>query len=246
MDVTPSAAAPVRDAVIVEVAGLGDEVFGQLYDDVLAPSFPETELLAKQTLVGEYLRGSQDFFGYAVVSDGKAVAAALCEHHRPSGISLLNYLAVDPGIRQGGHGGRLLRHALSQWETTDSVAFLAEVEDPRVHPSSDHGDPVARVRFYERHGATLLPLSYFQPSLGPGLARVPNLLLTSLRSRADGVPSAGLTQFLDDSIAATEGEDARNGDPAYRALRDSVTAWPDLVPLWPMSRLADLPTADPT
>ncbi|WP_460406282.1 GNAT family N-acetyltransferase [Actinophytocola sediminis] len=236
MDVTPA-----PGAVIVDLADLGDQAFDQLYDDVLAPSFPETELLGRDVLRAQYLGDPSDFFGSAVLTAGRAVAVALCEHHRASGISLLNYLAVDPGIRQGGHGGRLLRHTLSRWETTDSVAFLAEVEDPRCHPSNDHGDPTARVRFYERHGAALLPLPYFQPSLGPGLARVPNLLLISLRTREAGLPSAGLTRFLDDNIAACEGEQARDHDPAYRALRDTVTAWPAHAPLWPLSRLTELP-----
>jgi hypothetical protein len=232
--------------MIVNVAQFDGEAFGQLYEDVLDPSFPAKELLDAEFLSGLYLGEDPDFFGYAVMEDGKAVAAALCEHHEPSGISLLNYLAVRPGGRQGGHGGRLLRHALAQWETlTSSVAFLAEVEDPRQPPSSDHGDPAARLRFYERHGATVLPLPYFQPSLAPGLPRVTNMLLLALRVRGDGVPSAGLTKFLDDNMEFCEGAEAKNTDPVYRALRDRVTAWRDLVPVWPVSRWEEIsPEAD--
>lgn len=240
MDVTSAANPSLSEADIVEVADLTDAAFDQLYDDVLAPSFPDTELLGREVLHEQYLRGAPDYFGNAVMRDGRAIAAALCEQHGPSGISLLDYLAVAPGIRQGGHGGRLLRHLLSRWEGTDSVAFLAEVEDPRHHPSTDHGDPAARLRFYERHGATLLPLPYFQPSLGPGLARVPHLLLIALRTRETGLPSAGLREFLDDNIVACEGE-AATDEPGYRALRDRITAWPESAPLWPLSRLADLP-----
>jgi GNAT superfamily N-acetyltransferase len=234
--------ATVPDAVVVNVADLDDATFRQLYDDVLAPSFPVEELLDQGTMSAQYLGGRSDFFGYAAMRDGKAVAAALCEHHEPSGISLLCYLAVHPAGRQGGHGGRLLRHALTRWDAmTRSVAFLAEVEDPRHHQKSiDHGDPVARLRFYERHGATVLPLPYFQPSMGPGLARVSNMLLISLRTRMAGVPSAGLAQFLDDYVVACEGEEVKNNEPVYRALRDRVTAWPELVPVWPLSRLTDI------
>lgn len=238
MDAPPPEAA---GSDVVDIADLDDAAFEQVYDLVLAPSFPPTELLGREVLRALYLGGNPDFFGYTVLRGHRPIAAALCEHHRPSRISLLDNLAVAPDIRQGGHGGRLMRHLLSRWESADSVAFLAEVEDPRHHSGGEHGDPAARLRFYDRHGAQLLPLPYFQPSLGPGLDRVPNLLLLALRTRDSGLPSAALGAFLDDNITACEGDTARDTDPDYRSLRDRVTAWPPTAPLWPLSRLADLP-----
>jgi hypothetical protein len=42
------------------------------------------------------------------------------------------------------------------------------VEDPRDFTGSEaFGDPVARVRFYERHGGRTLPLPYVQPPSAP-------------------------------------------------------------------------------
>lgn len=242
MDMPPKVSTAGDETTIVDVADLDSRAFAELYRRVLAPSFTEDELIDEETLRSYYLSGVPEFFGCVTVLGAEPIAVALAEHHPASGLSLLNYLAVDPGIRQGGHGGRLLRHSVARWvEAVHPVAILAEVEDPRCHAASAHGDPAARLRFYERLGATLLPLPYFQPALGPGLNRIPDMLLINLHATPAGIPGDALRQFLDDYVAAGEGADARDHEPVYLALRQRIGEWPGSIPEWSMSRLAEIP-----
>lgn len=228
--------------LFADVSDLDHETFGHLYRDVLAPSFSAEQLFDEDMMRSQYLGGNPALFGSVAIRGGLPVAGALGEYHEPSHLVLLNYLAVRCDSRRGGLGERLLRHVLPQWRTSTSPdAILAEVEDPRYHESGPHGDPAARLHFYERLGATLLPIPYFQPALGPRLSRVQNMVLICLHTREAGVPSKGLARFLDDYVGSCEGETAKNTDPDYRAMRDRITSWPDLVPTWPMSRLNDIP-----
>jgi hypothetical protein len=75
---------------------------------------------------------------------------------------------------------------------------------------------VARVRFYERHGARALPLPYVMPALSPGTKRVPGLMLMVLGG-ADVPPGAvtadggHVASFLAEYFEEFEGP-ARPGD----------------------------------
>jgi hypothetical protein len=79
---------------------------------------------------------------------------------------------------------------------------------------------VARVRFYERHGARALPLPYVQPALGPGTERVPRLMLMVLggtdaslgTGTADGRHVAGfLTEYFEEFEGPAQPRDAELG-----------------------------------
>lgn len=73
----------------------------------------------------------------------------------------VEYIAVDPDIRGGGLGARIL----SLLKETAGVPLVLEVEPP-------HNDLARRrIGFYERNGFVLLDEPYFQPSYGmlPGL-----------------------------------------------------------------------------
>jgi hypothetical protein len=95
---------------------------------------------------------------------------------------LLAYLAVRPGARSKGTGGPLLKETIALWrERFAPRLVVVEVEHPGVHTSDpERGDPVKRLRFYERAGARLLDLPYFQPRLFPGGNRVHGMLLLVL------------------------------------------------------------------
>jgi GNAT superfamily N-acetyltransferase len=83
-----------------------------------------------------------------------------------SGVLLLGYLAVRPGWRGRGVGSAVMATLRERWLEPDSLALL-ELDDPRYHaPHPEHGDPLARLRFYGASGVRLLP----SPTSSPGCA----------------------------------------------------------------------------
>jgi GNAT superfamily N-acetyltransferase len=171
------------------------EDLAELHDRVLAPSFPESELMKRSDFLNECAAGHLNTF--AVRRNGALIAGAVSSGAiEPGGVILLVYLAIAPGQRGGGIGSALLTGAVRSWVTDLSPSYvLAEVEHPAYHHASEHhGDPAARVRFYARHSGQVLAVPYFQPGIGPTGPRVPAMLL--------------LTLFVDDAMRI---------DPATRA-----------------------------
>ncbi|MBN0041228.1 GNAT family N-acetyltransferase [Cellulosimicrobium cellulans] len=198
------------------------ELLRSLHRDVLAPSFPPAELMDEDAFLGDHATGRLRSLG--VVEDGRVVAGVVGEWFPDARVLLVLYLAIAPGRRGGGVGGRLVAAALAAWRAVDPLLVVGEVEHPAHHPgSAAHGDPVARLRFYARLGARVLALPYFQPGDGPGGERVPALLLVSFPlgpGTADAVPAAPLRAFLTENLRASEGTLA--DDPATRRLLDAA------------------------
>lgn len=229
--------APSHDLVdLVDAADLT-----QLHEQVLAPSFPPSELIDLDELLAGCASGELRALG--VRRDGQVIAGAVGSSCAPGGVVLLVYLAIAPGGRGGGIGGALLDGAVARWVAEFSPAYvLAEVEHPDHHTASpEHGDPAARLRFYARHGARVLAVPYFQPGIGPEGPRVPALLLVTLyvdesvrersvreRSVRERVSTPLLRGFLEDHLRSSEG--SLRDDAATRALLGSVSGpWVDLV-----------------
>ncbi|WP_143227882.1 GNAT family N-acetyltransferase [Actinomadura meyerae] len=227
----------------VDLADADDGTARRFYERVLAPAFPPSELVGAEEFRIAWQGPLPGFHGTIVLEDGEPVAGALGEYSAATGIMLLSYLAVSGAMRGRGVGGELLGAVLPKWRAELApLAVLAEIEDPRFHRSGPHGDPVARVRFYDRAGARLLPFPYFQPSLRAGQPRVRDMLLISFDLDRDRVPAESLLRYLEEYVRESEGEDAvRRGDPEYLAMREAVMAWGDSVPLWPLSRLHEVP-----
>ena len=205
----------------------------RVHDDVLRPSFPDDELADLPTLQAMLADGT---LRLVVAQDEHGLrGAAIAEWFPATGVLLLAYLAIAPGARGGGVGSRLLDHAVDAWRTDlDPWLVVAEVEDPAQHTGSEeHGDPTARLRFYRRHGARVLPLPYAQPAMHAGGRRVPGLLLLALCAsgdrlagvEADGtwlVPTAPLRAFLEEYFTLSEGT-APTG-PEWDAIVGALTA----------------------
>lgn len=218
-----------------------EESFDRFYAAILQPAFPPEELIGIKELKASYLDPESGSLGMVAILGGDPIGGMLGEYSERTGIMLLSYLAVRSDQRSTGLGGALIRTVLPIWrESFAPSAVLAEIEDPRYFTSSAHGDPVARVRFYERIGAKLLPLSYFQPSLGPGLERVRGMFLICLDPEREYVAGHTLLEFMDGYMESSENADPASPDPEYRAFRDQVAAWQGEVPLWPMSRAGEV------
>jgi GNAT superfamily N-acetyltransferase len=231
--------------IFAACADVESQVFNRFYHEVLEPAFAPEELNDLETLRTEYLRPLPGFDGEIALQDGEPVGGALGEHYAASGVMMLGYLAVRADVRGRGVGSALLDDLQPKWRKSfRPTAILAEIEDPRYHKAGPRGDPLARIRFYDRIGAKLLPLRYFQPSLGCGLARVRGMFLICLDPGLEVVPTAPLLTFLDEYFAFYEGAKTKQTDPEYLALCNQVGAWSAEIPLWPLSRANEVPQSD--
>jgi GNAT superfamily N-acetyltransferase len=184
-----------------------------VYDELLVPAFPPAELCSRDGLVGLVERGEMAWV--ALDGDGQVAGTAIFEWDAEPRVLLLAWLAVRPGLRGSGLGGRLLDAAAEAWRKEFAPCLvLAEVEDPDHHTGSDAtGDPTARLRFYRGRGARVLDLPYFQAALGPDAQRVPDLLLIVLDadpkfhgSAPDTIDPAVLRRYLEIYQQQCEGQ----------------------------------------
>lgn len=236
---------PANQAVtVVDARDDGFRRVPELYHKVLAQSFPPNELESEEELMSGLGSGRSRAL-IAVDADGAVLGGTVGEYFPRSNAMLLAYLAVLPGGRGGGVGSVLLRALREAWTAELSPRFIAlEVEDPREFTgTAAFGDPVARTRFYERHGVRALPLPYLQPALGPDTARVPGLMLMVLGS--DDTSAGGgvldgqqVAAFLAEYFEEFEGP-ARPGDADYELLL-AACARPGGLPL---TTVAELPSA---
>jgi hypothetical protein len=181
----------------------------------------------------------------AVGADGAMLGGAIGDYFPRSKVMLLAYLAVLAGGRGQGVGAAVLEAANKAWtEELQPRLIVLEVEDPREFTgSADFGDPVARVRFYERHGVRALPLPYLQPALSPRTARVPGLMLmvlggTDVPPGATSVNGQHVADFLTEYFEEFEGP-VQPGDTELRQLL-AGSARPGGLPLLTVSELPSL------
>ena len=228
------------DVEIVDVTALDDVTWTRLCDEVLKPSFPPAELVSDDELFA-YTDEGNALAGMAAVEDGEPVGVVLGDFFLACRVALLSYLACRPDRRGRGIGGRLLATAVPRWWREARPATLVlEVEDPRHHTSMEHGDPVARLRFYAAAGARLVDLPFTQPSLRPGSPRVPHLLLLEIGGSDESISASTLAAFVAEYYEGCEGPDVVS-DPEYQALVGRARSAPDgriaLLPprAWPPS-----------
>ncbi|MEA5155263.1 GNAT family N-acetyltransferase [Raineyella sp.] len=240
--------APARDldgptgevaADVLPLAALTTAGIIEVYDELLRPSFRPEELLS----IGEVLRvyaGADPAPSGVVLRDGHPLGIHLCERFVGGEVLLLSYLAVSSQARGGGIGSVLLDDvSRSRVESGPGAVVLAEVDDPRVWPATPStGDPVARLRFYGRRGARLLPMSFTQPQLQPGVGRVPGMFLIRLDQQGDPAPDL-LTRFVTEYYTECEGPEALD-DPTLRtmlAAAGQIDLDRDLLPMTDWERL---------
>ncbi len=188
----------------------------QLYDELLEPAFPPTELMTYDELESAVEAG--DVTGLVLAEDDVPLAGVITEDFLDGRVTLLAYLVVSAGHRSRGLGSRLLDRACAP----ATALVLAEIEDPRFHAADElTGDPAARLRFYQRYGSMLLPIPYAQPSLRPGMPRVEDMLLITIPSAIDPAPDLDGTlvaAFLEEYFHTCEGVDV-DSEPNYLSMR---------------------------
>lgn len=181
-----------QQITIADARDDGLRLVPEFYRKVIAVSFPPDELESEDELVAG-LRSGRSRVLIAQDPGGAIVGGAVGDYFPRSDVMLLAYLAVLAEGRGLGVGAAVLHAAKQAWMAELNPRLIVlEVEDPREFTGSEaFGNPVARVRFYERHGVRALPLPYMQPALSPGTARVPGLMLMVAGGAA--VPATGPT-----------------------------------------------------
>ncbi len=216
----------MNDGITIEAVPHGGPMVDRIYTDILRPSFPPDELAPLATLRAGVTAGVVTMIA-AVDTFGAPHGVAVGEWSSSARVVTLNYLATAPNERSQGIGGRLLSAAISAWQRRyRPCVLLAEVERPDRHrASAQHGDPVARLRFYQRYGARALDVPHFQPMLSPETDRAYGMLLIVLhadaefRADAERLHGEPVHRFLSEYLSAHE---PGMNDPAGLALLNSA------------------------
>lgn len=216
-----------------------------IHATILTPVFRPAELLPAAQLRQAVAAGACEVLVVPGVDGPQAVAVG----EFADGVVLLVYLAVAPGVRSRGTGGKLLDAAVARWRVRPGVKLVvAEVDRPDFHTADAvQGDPSRRLEFYARHGGLAFDLPYFQPSVGPGQPPVHGMLLIALAAdravlSADGGRLVRVGRLRD--LLAAGLDQAGEADEAGRRLLARLDD-PDGVQLLPLSGYAGIEPSAP-
>lgn len=100
----------------------------------------------------------------------------------------VEHFAVDPSLRGGGVGSRVLK-VLGKLV---SEPIVLEIE----RDGAPDGMEIRRRRFYERNGFSCLDYDYIQPSYAPGLPEVPLTIMCDSKDIDPAAVDAALRRFV--------------------------------------------------
>lgn len=144
------------------------ELFEDVYE-IMSASFPETEYRTKQGQAKLLKRSAYRLLTESDHADRTIAFLAVWEF---SELRFMEHLAVDPSVRGGGVGNKLVQKYLE--EQSEKLTIL-EVELPEDELSA------RRISFYERLGFHLNEYSYAQPPLREGGAPLPLKIMSYSR-----------------------------------------------------------------
>lgn len=171
-------------SLTVRVAGADER--RAAFDAVLAPSFVLDELEPFEEFEEKLEDGTTTLL-VGVDDAGEYVAAAVFVNIPSASAVVLRQMATREDLRGTGIGTELYQGFIATLEATEQPSLvLAELQHPDYHEAhARHGDPLARLRFYDRFDALIIDVPYFKPSLAAGLKPVYGLLLLALYVRPD-------------------------------------------------------------
>ena len=157
------------------------------FDTVLAPSFVFDELEPYDEFETKLDEGITTLLVGVDDESGEIVAAAVFVNVRAASAVVLRQMATREDLRGTGLGSELYRALIATLEATEQPSLvLAEVQHPDYHePHPRHGDPLSRLRFYDRFDALIIDVPYYQPALTADQRPVYGLLLLALYVRPD-------------------------------------------------------------
>ena len=135
---------------MLTLSALDETQTGVLYAEKMTRDFPPSELKSLNAIVNMMRRGEYDVF--SAERDGEAAAYALLYRSKDGCIVLLDYLAVEPKLREQGIGTQLLQ-ALREHYAHSAEVLMIECERPKAAP--DEKEARRRIRFYQNAGASM-------------------------------------------------------------------------------------------
>lgn len=150
---------------------MDDRDFDKVFSIMMA-SFPESE---RRTYGGQReLLADPHYRLITEMDENNNIIAFLAAWEFPQ-FRFVEHIAVDPGIRGGGIGGKLMAAYIG--ESTQPI--LLEVEPPDTDLAQ------RRISFYERLGFRLNPFEYVQPPLQKGQPDLPLKIMSYLQTLTD-------------------------------------------------------------
>ncbi len=137
----------------------------------------------------------EDELALALVEDGQPSGFAMLRPLGSTGWIFLRYFVVDQAQRGQGLGGLLWEQLTARLKDAGFTLLVFDIEDPD-EPGCEPGEAALRfrrLRFYQRHGASLLPVTgYRAPHVAPETSgESPMLLMTApLSAQLSGGPAA--------------------------------------------------------
>lgn len=175
---------------------------------------------------------------------GAVLAFAMAFHYTDINATLLDYIVVDPAVRQRGIGGALyeaLREYLGRLGTR-GLYLEVRPDDPALEPDpAMRRENRARIRFYERYGARVVLGTSYEARRAGRVQGEPYVVFDALgRER---VPAADELRAVVDALLFRKYGYAAD-DPYARAVVDSVGTSPvALQPPRSRTAAAKAPTA---
>jgi GNAT superfamily N-acetyltransferase len=136
-----------------------------------------------------------DELALALVGGGQPAGFAMLRPLGRTGWIFLRYFVVDQARRGQGLGGQLWEQLTARLKDAGFTLLVFDIDDP-AEPGCEPGETglrFRRLRFYQRHGASLLPVTgYRAPHVAPGTSgESPMLLMTApLSGPLSGGPGA--------------------------------------------------------
>jgi GNAT superfamily N-acetyltransferase len=159
-------------------------------------AFPPRERMPLDELLGT---GSGGRTVLALLDGGEVVGLASLDRIGTSPVALLEYFAVARG-RRGGGLGQELWGAVIALAARPGLAVVLEVEDPAEPGTSPAEADLRRrrIRFYERGGARVLPVSRYRVPDLAGAGDLPMLLMWASPTGGDPPTGGELDRLLRD------------------------------------------------
>lgn len=132
---------------------------------IMEASFPVSEI---RTFGGQRALLADPHYHLFTEQDAEGRVLAFVAAWEFPELRFVEHIAVNPEVRSGGIGGRLMNAYLERSDT----AVLLEVEPPEGKLAQ------RRIGFYERLGFHLNPFSYVQPPLREGQEDLPLRIMT--------------------------------------------------------------------
>lgn len=165
----------------------------------------------------------------ALTAGGQPYGFAMLRPLGSTGGVFLRYFVVDRSQRGRGLGGLLWEQLTARLRQAGFTLLVFDVEDPG-EPACGPGQVSVRfrrIRFYQRHGASLLPVTGYRAPHGAPEASgwSPMLLMTVPLSGSSAVPDPGRARAVVDAVYRFRWQLEPEDFPVFGLLAGDPARW---------------------